>query len=414
MPFNGSGTFARSYSWTNDQASAIPIQGSRMDADANDIAAGLSNCVTRDGQGYFAADINANGHNLKNVALGLVTQPSIVPTGTSNTGIYFPSTSSMAIAIAGAMVALFTSTGLNSVAIGATTPAAGAFTTLSATGAVSGAGITALMAAPGPIGSTTPSTGAFTTLSATGDATLSGATGNIVFSGATYGQVQTSVGDLYLTAIPAGKKVYIQTDGGVKATFSSTGLAVTGLANSTAGIGTTGGYGLHQPSTIGLDYGQQAVRVWSGAAGTQPIFAVQLLSSNGSLSTTPAVFSPTGLAVTGTLSSTLGLSIGNSAGYNLTWGGPYGAGIPTITADGTNGFQFYATGSTAGEQMRLNAAGNLGLGVAAFGTSAAKVLGLANATAPSTSPAGMGQLYVEAGALKYRGSSGTVTVVANA
>lgn len=66
------------------------------------------------------------------------------------------------------------------------------------------------------------------------------------------------------------------------------------------------------------------------------------------------------------------------------------------------------------ERMRLDDTGNLGLGVSAFGTSAAKVLGLANATAPSTSPAGMGQLYVEAGALKYRGSSGTITTIAAA
>ena len=58
--------------------------------------------------------------------------------------------------------------------------------------------------------------------------------------------------------------------------------------------------------------------------------------------------------------------------------------------------------------------GNLGIGVSTFGTSAAKVLGLANATAPSTSPAGMGQLYVEAGALKFRGSSGTITTIAAA
>jgi len=64
--------------------------------------------------------------------------------------------------------------------------------------------------------------------------------------------------------------------------------------------------------------------------------------------------------------------------------------------------------------MTLDSSGNVGIGVSTFGTSAAKVLGLANATAPSTSPAGMGQLYVEAGALKYRGSSGTVTTIANA
>jgi len=76
------------------------------------------------------------------------------------------------------------------------------------------------------------------------------------------------------------------------------------------------------------------------------------------------------------------------------------------------GFVFYPTALVLG--MTLDASGNLGIGVSTFGTSAAKVLGLANATAPSTSPAGMGQLYVEAGALKYRGSSGTVTTIANA
>jgi hypothetical protein len=74
----------------------------------------------------------------------------------------------------------------------------------------------------------------------------------------------------------------------------------------------------------------------------------------------------------------------------------------------------YWNGTAVAERMRIDSSGNLGIGVSAFGTSAAKVLGLANATAPSTSPAGMGQLYVEAGALKYRGSSGTVTTIANA
>jgi hypothetical protein len=72
------------------------------------------------------------------------------------------------------------------------------------------------------------------------------------------------------------------------------------------------------------------------------------------------------------------------------------------------------SGASGAALMRLDASGNVGIGVSAFGTSAAKVLGLANATAPSTSPAGMGQLYVEAGALKYRGSSGTITTIAAA
>lgn len=35
-------------------------------------------------------------------------------------------------------------------------------------------------------------------------------------------------------------------------------------------------------------------------------------------------------------------------------------------------------------------------------------------TVPTTNPTGGGILYVEAGALKYRGSSGTVTTIAAA
>ena len=66
------------------------------------------------------------------------------------------------------------------------------------------------------------------------------------------------------------------------------------------------------------------------------------------------------------------------------------------------------------ERARIDTSGNFGVGVTAFGTSAAKIIGIANGTAPSSSPAGMGQLYVESGALKFRGSSGTVTTIANA
>ena len=79
-----------------------------------------------------------------------------------------------------------------------------------------------------------------------------------------------------------------------------------------------------------------------------------------------------------------------------------------------NGDATSANASIADAKITVTYEGNVGIGVSTFGTSAAKVLGLANATAPSTSPAGMGQLYVEAGALKYRGSSGTVTTIANA
>jgi len=61
----------------------------------------------------------------------------------------------------------------------------------------------------------------------------------------------------------------------------------------------------------------------------------------------------------------------------------------------------------------IDTSGNLLVGLTAAGTTAAKTIQIANGTAPTANVAG-GQLYVEAGALKYRGSSGTVTTIANA
>lgn len=70
------------------------------------------------------------------------------------------------------------------------------------------------------------------------------------------------------------------------------------------------------------------------------------------------------------------------------------------------------TGTTV---MRLRSDGSVGIGTTdQFGTGA-KVIGIANATtAPTTNPTAGGVLYAEAGALKWRGSAGTVTTIAAA
>ena len=62
------------------------------------------------------------------------------------------------------------------------------------------------------------------------------------------------------------------------------------------------------------------------------------------------------------------------------------------------------------QAMTLDASGNLLVGLATAGTTAAKTIQIANGTAPTANVTG-GQLYVESGALKYRGSSGTITTL---
>jgi len=65
-------------------------------------------------------------------------------------------------------------------------------------------------------------------------------------------------------------------------------------------------------------------------------------------------------------------------------------------------------GVAASNQVVFN--GRVGLGTSSWGSGTGAVLGIANATVvPSTSPSAGGVLYAEAGAGKWRGSSGTVT-----
>ena len=65
--------------------------------------------------------------------------------------------------------------------------------------------------------------------------------------------------------------------------------------------------------------------------------------------------------------------------------------------------------------QRVAAGGNIGFRTASQFGGGKGVMAIANASAaPSVNPAGGGILYVEDGALKYRGSKGTVTVIATA
>ena len=65
--------------------------------------------------------------------------------------------------------------------------------------------------------------------------------------------------------------------------------------------------------------------------------------------------------------------------------------------------------------QRLAAGGNIGLRTGSQFGAGQGVIGIASAvTVPSVNPSNGGILYVEDGALKYRGSAGTVTLIAPA
>ena len=129
----------------------------------------------------------------------------------------------------------------------------------------------------------------------------------------------------------------------------------------------------------------------SGSTGGNALFASNLYIDSANHYITPLNHSSFGFA-----------------GINARWGS----------------LSFYTQGgsTTAGEQvspsvrMKIDSKGNIGLfGVTYQFGGGEKVLGIANATTvPSSNPTGGGVLYVQDGALYFRGSSGTVTTIANA
>jgi hypothetical protein len=117
-----------------------------------------------------------------------------------------------------------------------------------------------------------------------------------------------------------------------------------------------------------------------------------------------------GLMVQGAASQTANLQEWqNSAGTVLAKVDTAGRIITTL---GTQTPLLYDTGGTLAA-INFGSTRNVGLFslTGSFGGGGA-VLAIANAsTVPSTNPSGGGILYVESGALKYRGSSGTVTTL---
>jgi hypothetical protein len=101
--------------------------------------------------------------------------------------------------------------------IGATTPNSGAFTTLSASSTVSGAGFTSYLASPPAIGGTAPNTGAFTTLSASGAASFA--------DGTSAAPAITNTGDTNTGVyFPAADEVAVAAGGSVAAAFNGNGV----------------------------------------------------------------------------------------------------------------------------------------------------------------------------------------------
>ena len=77
MAFNGTGTFLRLYTWATDKINSIPITASRVDAEMDGMATGLSNCITKDGQTTISANIPLNSFKLTGLGVGTARTDAI-------------------------------------------------------------------------------------------------------------------------------------------------------------------------------------------------------------------------------------------------------------------------------------------------------------------------------------------------
>jgi len=257
----------------------------------------------------------------------------------------------------------------------------------------------------GTVGATTASTGAFTTLSASGAVTLSGGIANgvpylngskvltsgtaLVFDGTNFG-IGTNSPTAKLTVV--GGQVVVQNTLGYGATFSNT--SGSGMYITVADTTNSSSIGTSANNLIFYNNNNTTERARIDSSGN---LGIGTTAPQAKLHTYGA----------GTVSNYI--STTDSGGVNLylqvsatsaNIGSPNGVPLTLMTSNTV--------------RATFDISGNMGLGVTSFGASAEKVIGMANATAPTTSPSGMGQLYVEGGALKYRGSSGTVTTIAAA
>jgi hypothetical protein len=251
---------------------------------------------------------------------------------------------------------------------------------------------------------------------------------NLVFSLIASEQMRlTSTGLGIGTSSPSYK---VDASGQIRAQESGTGSGDGGLIGATAGANGNAGVLFQTNGTSRWNFTTSgtngaSLRIYNYAlASTVATFDS---SGNLGLGVTPSAWSQgralevlnAGYGLWNGSGSPASIYVTGNAYFNSGWkyGGTgqashyyqyQGAHVWSIAPSGTAGNAISFT-----QALTLNEDGSLLLG--GTSTPGAKVIYIANATTvPASNPSGGGVLYVEGGALKYRGSSGTVTTIANA
>jgi hypothetical protein len=161
-------------------------------------------------------------------------------------------------------------------------------------------------------------------------------------------------------------QLIVNGDGGGQAIFDCRGVVLTSaLTGTTACFGNTG-TGNNVISILNNDQSNTRLRITNTGSGGRTYSIVGGLNgaNNSSLSIYDETASSTRLEINSTGAATFACSVTAtkmilSNGDNLSWGGLYGAGIPTISGynDGAGSLYFYPNGSTSSATMRITSTG---------------------------------------------------------
>ena len=231
---------------------------------------------------------------------------------------------------------------------------------------------------------------------------------------------RNAVGQIYTGSTPAtGQTVNLTSAAYVSATSATFTYAAT-TQNATIGqtvviAGVTGGTytGIWQIASVatvsaGVTYSFTVTGTgFTNVAGTGGTFK---LSASGAFTALSGTTVP--LVARATTSQTANLQEWQDSSGSIVANIQTGGGVRTVGQVQSYGLQYTNDGSTVAAFGAKSI--QFGGGAASLGGGTG-VIGITNATTvPTTNPTGGGILYVENGALKYRGSSGTVTVIAPA
>lgn len=201
------------------------------------------------------------------------------------------------------------------------------------------------------------------------------------------------------------------TAAGLTAGNVTTNANLTGHVTSTGNAAVLGSFTLAQLSTAVSDANIARTDAAQTLAGTQTYSgSIHMAPASGAVSFAAQIPTTADYAQFG-FKNTSAQQRGYLGYIGSTFGAPRSDHfeIGTAFGSGSTNSIYYRPGD-GGNIFIMDSIGNFYTNSASsVGTSGAGVIVIGNGTAPTTSPAGVGQLYSEAGAGKWRGSSGTVT-----